>query len=374
MVDFERMWISYENCNRNKSTKTSAMQFSYVGLIDDIQDIVDDINNRTYKHGRSSCFITEYPCTREIYAAMYRDRIVQHFVCEEIKDALDEELSPRTASCREGMGTDYALDIVRDDVVRITDKGKRDGFFYKIDLHGYFMSIDRRLMTDKMIDLINRRYRGNYKSELLYLIPIIYMNNPSIDRILKCSEAQLSLVPERKRLDPNGTCGMAIGNITSQHGSNLYLSDFDHFCMDELGFRSYIRYVDDIIIQSESFNKLKQAVPLITSKLAEVGASINVHKSRIATSYHGIKFLGKVTYPYGYQQQSKESAGRLMLAASQMPIDDKLLSRLNSHVGRLKHYSCYNLLQDFLKCLPHEVWNYVWFDEAKYKFVAGGII
>lgn len=376
MINFDRLYLSYENCNLRKATKTSAMQFSYATLCDNLQNIVDDINERTYIHSRSSCFTVSYPCAREIYAAQYRDRIVQHFVCEEIERALDEELVDRTASCRIGKGTDYALSVLRDDVVRISNGGSTNCFFYKMDLHGYFMSINRRLMADKMLDLIERRYDGEYKEELRYLVPIIYLNNPSINRVLKCSEAQLMQVPERKRLKPDGDCGMAIGNITSQHGSNLYLSYFDHYVMDELGFKGYIRYVDDIIILSDRREYLKEIRPLIVDKLSESGVFLNPHKSFIDTAYHGIKFLGRETYPYGYQKQAKSSAARLMLAASTMPIDEKILSRLNSQVGRLKHYSCYFLLQDFLKALPRGVWDYVWFDESAYKFrlnIDGGI-
>jgi hypothetical protein len=123
MIDFERMYTAYENCNQKKSKSTSALQFSYVDLIDNIQSIVDDINNRVYVHGRSSCFVNLDPCPREIFAAQFRDRVVQHFYCEELEDALNETLIENTTSCRLKKGTDYALRILRDDLLRLTNKG-----------------------------------------------------------------------------------------------------------------------------------------------------------------------------------------------------------------------------------------------------------
>ena len=58
-----------------------------------------------------------------------------------------------------------------------------------------------------------------------------------------------------------------------------------------------------------------------------------------------------------------------MNAARNMTIDDKLLSRLNSQIGRLKHYSCFNLKEDFMKELPEEVWDYVFYNYPKEHFI-----
>ena len=47
-------------------------------------------------------------------------------------------------------------------------------------------------------------------------------------------------------MNPISNYGMAIGNLTAQAGSNLNLSDFDKFVINELKFKKYIRYVDDM--------------------------------------------------------------------------------------------------------------------------------
>lgn len=369
MVSYERIYTAYENCMQKKSKSTSALQFSFADLPDNIQNIVDDINNRTYVHGRSSCFVNLDPCPREIFAAQFRDRVIQHFFVEEMEPVFNRILVPQTTSCRKEKGTDYALKILREDLIRLTDRGKEDCFYFKIDIQGYFMSIDRFMMVRLMMNTINAEYFGEYKEELLYLAPIIYGNNPAAGRILRGDPTLFALVPERKKMNWRSHYGLAIGNITAQVGSNLYLNDFDHYCLETLKVDGYVRYVDDIIILMKNKSSLVQLIPSIKDKLAERNLTISSHKTHIDTVYHGVKFLGKVSYPYGYQRQAKHSAGRLMKAAREMPIDENLLSRLNSQVGRLKHYSCYGLTQDFIKALPKEVWVYVWFDERKMKFV-----
>ena len=369
MVNFERIYIAYEDCMRRKSSSPSALQFSFALLAKELTRIAEDINERKYEHGNSSCFAITCPTAREIYAAQFRDRVVQHFFCQEVKPLLEKTFIDTTCSCRKKKGTDYALRKLREFVMEVSDGGIGDCFYLKLDMSGYFMSIRRERVTRLMTELIEREYHGNYKEELLYLTPIIYMNNPAKSRIMKTSREIWNQIPERKRMDPDGETGLAIGNITAQDGSNLNLNEFDHYCTESLGFKEYVRYVDDAIILGRSKQKLLDILPLIERKLAESGQKLNLRKTKIDTAYHGIKFLGKMTYPYGYQRMVKGSAGRTMKAAREFRLNENYLSKLNAQAGRTKHYACRNLMADYIKALPPEVKEKVYFDEGKWKFV-----
>lgn len=369
MISYERMYFAYEDCMQRKSDSPSALQFSFVLLPKEIVLIVDDINDRTYIHGRSSCFGITYPTAREIYAAQFRDRVVQHFFCQEIEPLLENVLIDTTCSCRKHKGTDYALRKLKEFVTEDTDFGKSECYYLKLDMSGYFMSIRRRYVTQLMINLINSEYKGPYKDELLYLAPIIYMNNPAKDRIMRMPMSVWEQIPERKRMNPNGTNGLAIGNITAQDGSNLNLNPFDHYCIYDEGFVHYVRYVDDAIMLYKSRTALEEALPRIEAKLAESCQSLNRNKTKIDSVYHGIKFLGRVTYPYGYQRMSKESVGRVIKSANEFVIDQNYLSKLNSQAGRMKHYAAYGVMMDYIKALPRELDNLVYFDRDKWKFV-----
>lgn len=131
MVNFERICLAYENCKRRKSNKQSSLEFSFGLLCEQLQKIVDLINNREYVHGDSTCFAVLYPCPREIFAAQFRDRIIQTFYCEEIQGALDKVLLPNTASCRKEKGTDYALHNLMEYISQVSEKGTRDAYFFK---------------------------------------------------------------------------------------------------------------------------------------------------------------------------------------------------------------------------------------------------
>lgn len=371
MVEFERMYEAYVNCAKKKQLTTTCLQFSFGCLSENIYKIVEDINNRNYVYGESTAFVITYPTPREIYASQFRDRIIQHFFVEEIEPCLNEVLTLNTTSCRKHMGTSRALSLLNKQMQSLSQNGTKDCYYLKIDLSGYFTSINRQIITDLMIDLINTKYYGKYKDDLLYLAPIIYMDNPASHCIRRCDESKWNLVPKRKQLQVDSILGLAIGNITAQHGSNLNLNGLDHYCIDDLGFPNYVRYVDDIIIQCEEKQRLFNAQPLIENKLSETNQTLNRKKTIIDTCYHGVKFLGKITYPYGYQKFTKETKGRTLKQAREMIIDENLLSRLNSSMGRFYYYASYNLCQDFLKELPKEVWDYVEFDELNMKFIKG---
>lgn len=48
--------------------------------------------------------------------------------------------------------------------------------------------------------------------------------------------------------------GVPIGNYLSQYFANLYLSELDHLCKEELKCKFYYRYADDIVILSHDYD------------------------------------------------------------------------------------------------------------------------
>ncbi|MBO5482835.1 MAG: RNA-directed DNA polymerase, partial [Spirochaetaceae bacterium] len=50
--------------------------------------------------------------------------------------------------------------------------------------------------------------------------------------------------------------GLPIGNLTSQFFANLYLSELDHFVLENLKPSGYCRYMDDFILFSNSKEEL----------------------------------------------------------------------------------------------------------------------
>lgn len=306
-LTFEELYEAYNLCLKNKKRKIGTFNFVNDDLCRNLMELLDELNKHTYVPKQSNCYAITDPALREIYAAQFGDRIVQHFYMKEIEDILEKELVEGCCSCRKEKGNDYALRLLKKYLMETSKNGTKNCYFLKIDLSGYFMSISRKQVSDKFIELIENKYNGTHKELLLYLTPIIFENNPAKDCIQKCNEEIRRQVPDRRKMNPQSDYGMAIGNLTSQAGSNLNLSDFDNYVTNKLKLTKYIRYVDDIVIISENRNKLVNSLPYIIEKLKESNQTLNMKKTRIDTAYHGVPFLGKVSYPYGYQKPKKNN-------------------------------------------------------------------
>ena len=367
-LSFEELYIAYLSCLKRKKNKKGTYEFVNSDLCKNLISLLDSLNNRTYKPNKSNCYVVTDPALREIFAASFKDRVVQHFYMNKINNILESELVDGCSSCRKNKGTDFALKLLKDYVVNISDHGKKDCYFLKIDLSGYFMSINRNIVNNKFKKLIKDKYKGKHKDLLLYLTPIIFLNNPALNCIYKCSDKVRNMVPERRRMKSNSICGLAIGNLTSQAASNLNLNDFDHYVIEDLGLTNYVRYVDDIIIVSDSKYRLKEVMNLIIDKLCETNQLLNTKKTRIDTAYHGISFLGRITYPYGYQKPSKKVISRTLLKKIKFRNKLSLLSSLNSNIGILKNCNCRKLIFEYVDKVIDKINNIIYFDKDLIRF------
>ena len=307
ILKFEELYNAYLLCLKNKKRKAGTFNFVNSNLCENLINLLDSLNNRTYKPQASNCYVITDPALREIYAAQFRDRIVQHFYMKEIEKILDKKLVDSCCSCRKGKGTDYALILLKKYLVETSNNGKKDCYFLKIDLSGYFMSIDRKQISDKFEKLIIQEYTGKHKELLLYLTPIIFENNPAQNCKYKCNENVRNNVPERRKMNPKSEYGMAIGNLTAQAASNLNLSDFDNYVVHELNMKKYVRY--QVII-------------------------------RVCNKSKNLNYT------------SKES----------------LLAKTNAQIGVLKNYNCKRLILNYFKLLPDETKKIIKFNDIAYKF------
>ena len=371
-LSFEELYSCYQLCLKNKKRKSGTYNFVNADLCLNLYELLQEINSRKYVPSPSNCYVVTDPAYREIFAAQFKDRIVQHFYMRELGNILNKELVIGCSSCIKKRGTSYALKLLKDYVRNETKNGKEDCYFLKIDLSGYFMSIKREIVCNKFITLINEKYKGKYKELLLYLTPIIFLNNPAESCKYKCREELRKKVPDRRKMKKDSEYGMAIGNLTSQAGSNLNLNEFDHYVVEKIKLKNYIRYVDDIVIISKNKEELRNALPMIITKLSETEQTISKKKTKIDTVYHGVPFLGKVTYPYeGYQKPSKQVIIRTMQKANKIEYSDidNLIAKTNSQIGSLKNYNSRKVIIAYANEVLKETGNIIKFNKAKLKFV-----
>ena len=68
--------------------------------------------------------------------------------------------------------------------------------------------------------------------------------------------------------------GVPIGNYLSQYFANLYLSELDHLCKEELKCKFYYRYADDIVILSNDKDFLHKVLIYIKLYVHTIGLKV----------------------------------------------------------------------------------------------------
>ena len=87
-LSFEELYDAYLSCLKRKKNKVGAYEFVNSDLCKNLMSLLDSLNNRTYKPNKSNCYVGTDPALREIFAASFKDRVVQHFYMNEINNIL----------------------------------------------------------------------------------------------------------------------------------------------------------------------------------------------------------------------------------------------------------------------------------------------
>ena len=149
MMTFEDLIQAYTDCRRHKRSGREALAFE-VGLEDNLMALWRELRAGTYRPGRSRCFIIGRPVRREVFAAEFRDRVVQHLLVNRIEPVLDRGMIHDSYSCRKGRGTLYGVRRIRRFIAQCSEGYTRDCYVLKCDLRGFFMSIDRGRLADML--------------------------------------------------------------------------------------------------------------------------------------------------------------------------------------------------------------------------------
>lgn len=119
-----------------------------MNLEENLVRLRDELMERTYKVGRSTCFIIEDPVKREIFAADFRDRVVHHLVYNYIMPVFERTFIVDSYSCRKGKGTLYGVKRLAHHVRSCSRDYTDTAYALKMDIQGYFMNIKRQRLLD----------------------------------------------------------------------------------------------------------------------------------------------------------------------------------------------------------------------------------
>ena len=297
MVTTEGMLEAYYDCRRSKRRTASAIVYE-MNYESNLIALRDRINTRTYQPGKSICFVVARPRYREVFAASFEDRIVHHYIALRLEPLFELVFSPRTFNCRKGKGQLYGVKMLEADIKEASNNYTTDCYIMKLDLQGFFMSIDKSMLARMIDKFIVKYYQGSDIDDLRYLCQVVVLHCPEKNCERHSPREMWGHLPANKSLFTNGEGkGVAIGNLFAQLFANFLLNELDWY-IEELGIKYHGRYVDDFYCIHKDKQVLLSAVPKIRAKLAELGLSLNPKKFYFQHYTKGVEFTGAVVKPY----------------------------------------------------------------------------
>ncbi len=242
---------------RGSPHSADAMRFFY-RLEPELLRLQAELESGDYRPGGYRYFTIHEPKERRIAVASFRDRVVHHALVGVLEPIFERSFIFDSYATRKGKGTHRAVARAQRYL-----RGKR--WYLKCDIKGYFASIDHEVL----LDLVARKIKDPHVLDL-------------VARIVRNGEPR----------------GLPIGNYSSQFLANVYLDPLDHHVKDMLGFRRYIRYMDDIVVFADDSRSLKRVLAQIESFI-ERALRLRLKRSAcmINTSAHGLGFLGMRIFP-----------------------------------------------------------------------------
>lgn len=259
-------------CSRGLTYKASVSGY----LIDSLcknSRLQRELISGTYKISEYMHFVITEPKRRDICATRMRDRVWQKSMCNNgVRDQLLGSLIYDNGACQKNKGVDFAVDRCICFLQRYYRKhGNNDGRYDHLDVRGYFPNTPHA-ETKRTVDeyVKDARLRAH-----------IYNIIDSFEDTRK---------PDEVANDPYGERGTALGSEISQLLQLAMPNHIDHAVKEQFKVEHFIRFNDDMILISDSSEKLKEVREYIIAEYAKIGLEVTI-KQRNAKLTHGIKFL-----------------------------------------------------------------------------------
>ena len=276
ITDFPNLVLASRKAQKSKRFRDNVLLFNYE-LEENLHTLQKELQDHRYRPGPYKTFYIFEPKKRLISAAPYRDRMVQHALCNIIEPIFDRSLSGSCFANRKGKGTHKAL-------VKFIKLSKKYRFCLKMDVRRYFPSMDHSILKE----IIRRKIKCQ---DTLWLIDLILdSSNPQEDVYFHFPGDDLFMPLERRR-------GLPIGNLTSQMWANVYLMQLDHEMTRRFGSDRYIRYVDDMVLFSNDREELCDALQTFRDELEKLRLCLHERKTELIETRRGVNFLGFRVFP-----------------------------------------------------------------------------
>ncbi len=353
---------AYEVMKLGKTNKQTMISFD-INKEKEILCLYNDLVDWTYHTSSYTCFLIYDPVPREIFAPHIRDRIVHHFVYQQLNPILENLFLPNSYACRKEKWTHYGIHQVKKMLRSVSDNYTQEARVAKYDISSYFMSIHKNTLCSLVLAIMKNNISSlAYPLERLRnIIETIIVDDPTTHYHRIGDKKRRKHFPQKKSLFMSKKWfWLPLGNLTSQVFANIYLHQLDVFVTQTLGIQHYWRYMDDFVLIHRDKEYLQQCAKHIEIFLQDtLQLQLHPNKRYFQPIKHWIIFCGVRIHPY-YILPSKRTIGRrkkkIHTRIAHPPTSytawEHFRSTYNSYIGMMKHWSSYRLRKQLFCLLP----------------------
>lgn len=155
ILDFNHLYNAYLASRRSKRTTREVIEFE-MNAGANLCKIQEELASGNYRLTGYYHFTIHDPKVREIYALHYRDRIVQHSLCDNLlAPYFENHLIYDNAACRKGKGTLFAVNRLNHFLHQHYRKYGTEGYFLKCDIRKFFDNIDHEILKARLSKVVD---------------------------------------------------------------------------------------------------------------------------------------------------------------------------------------------------------------------------
>lgn len=258
ICDFGNLYKAYNKAKQGKRHNKSCAKFQNMNL-EGLHLLKEQLENQTYRMNPYNEFKVYEPKERVIKSCFFKDKVVQHCLCDEIlHPQLSKEFIKTNYAGQIGKGTHFGMDCLKEQMIEFYNMNGLDGWILKCDITKFFYQIDHEILKD----IVDYHFDDEYTTWLNHLF-----------------------------IDSTDGLGLPLGNQVAQVYALLVLNGLDHFITGELGIQFYGRYMDDFYLIHHNKEYLKWCLLNIEEMVSSLGLSLN-GKTQICPFKNGISFTG----------------------------------------------------------------------------------
>lgn len=263
VADWDNLLSAYQKARSGKRDRAEVQAFSG-DLWLHLGNIQHHLLAGTYSMGAYRSFVVYEPKRREILAAPFSDRVVQHALLNVLELIWNACMIEDTYACRKGKGT-------HDGVARL-QRWLRD------------MSANRPLSE---VWIAKTDFLGYFRNIQHADLKRIARRKIACERTLQALDTIID--------STSGGIGIPVGNLTSQWLANLLGNEMDQWIKRELRVKRYLRYMDDCVAIFASRSEAELFVTRLEARAASYG--LRFSRWSVHRASQGVNTLGYRIWP-----------------------------------------------------------------------------